>query len=224
VSARRRGFATGLALFLLAAAGLCGAPSHDATSHRRFDDPSYWSSVFDDPARAAWQKPDQVVAALGLQPGQCVADLGAGTGYFSRLLSAAVGPAGTVLAVDPEPNLIAHLRERSEREGTANVVPILASQDNPRLPAGLVDVVLIVDTYHHIDDRIAYLRRLRRALRGAGRIAVVDWQKRPMPVGPEMDHKLARKLVVDEMSAAGYRLSDEPTFLPYQYFLIFTPR
>jgi ubiquinone/menaquinone biosynthesis C-methylase UbiE len=219
-----RGFATGLALLLLAATGLCGAPTHDATSHRRFDDPTYWSSVFDDPARAAWQKPDQVVAALRLQPGQCVADLGAGTGYFSRLLSAAVGPTGTVLAVDPEPNLIAHLRERSEGEGTANVVPILASNDNPRLPAGLVDVVLIVDTYHHIDDRIAYLRRLRRALRGAGRIAVVDWQKRPMPVGPEMDHKLARELVVDEMNAAGYRLSDEPTFLPYQYFLIFTPR
>lgn len=224
MSARRRGVATGLALLLLAAAGLCAAPTHDATSHRRFDDPTYWSSVFDDPARAAWQKPDQVVAALALQPGQCVADLGAGTGYFSRLLSAAVGPTGTVLAVDPEPNLIAHLRERSEREETANVVPILASHDNPRLPAGLVDVVLIVDTYHHIDDRIAYLRRLRRALRGSGRIAVVDWQKRPMPVGPEMDHKLDRKLVIDEMNAAGYRLSDEPTFLPYQYFLIFTPR
>jgi ubiquinone/menaquinone biosynthesis C-methylase UbiE len=221
---RRGGFATGLAVVVLATAAVGGAPSHDATSHRRFDDPTYWSSVFDDPARAAWQKPEQVVAALGLRAGQCVADLGAGTGYFSRLLSAAVGPTGTVLAVDPEPNLIAHLRERSEHEGTANVVPILASNDNPRLPAGLVDVVLIVDTYHHIDDRIAYLRRLRRALRGPGRIAVVDWHKRPMPIGPEMDHKLARTLVVDEMDAAGYRLVDEPTFLPYQYFLIFTPR
>jgi ubiquinone/menaquinone biosynthesis C-methylase UbiE len=212
-------------VFLVVVTGRVGAASsHDATSHRRFDDPAYWSSVFDDPARAAWQKPEQVVAALGLRPGQCVADLGAGTGYFSRLLSAAVGPTGTVLAVDPEPNLIAYLRERSEREGTANVVPILASNDNPRLPAAFVDVVLIVDTYHHIDDRIAYLRRLRRALRAPGRIAVVDWHKRPMPVGPEMAHKLAREQVVDEMNAAGYRLADEPTFLPYQYFLIFAPR
>jgi ubiquinone/menaquinone biosynthesis C-methylase UbiE len=222
--ARDRVIVAGLALVVLAAAPLWGATSHDATSHRRFDDPSYWTTVFDDPARAAWQKPDQLVSALGLRPGQCVADLGAGTGYFSRLLSSAVGPSGTVLAVDPEPNLIVYLRQRSEREGTANVVPVLASNDNPRLPAGLVDVVLIVDTYHHIDDRIAYLRNLRRALRPSGRVAVVDWQKRPMPVGPEMDHKLAREQVVGEMTAAGYRLVEEPTFLPYQYFLIFTQR
>jgi ubiquinone/menaquinone biosynthesis C-methylase UbiE len=222
--ARDRAIVAGLALLLLATPPAWSAPSHDATSHRRFDDPAYWSTVFDDPARAAWQKPEQVVAALGLRPGQCVADLGAGTGYFSRPLSAAVGPAGTVLAVDPEPNLVAYLRERSEREATANVVPILASHDNPRLPPGFVDVVLIVDTYHHIDDRITYLRNLRRALRPSGRVAVVDWQKRPLPVGPEMDHKLAREQVVDEMDAAGYRLAEEPGFLPYQYFLIFTPR
>jgi ubiquinone/menaquinone biosynthesis C-methylase UbiE len=212
-----------LALLVILAGPVRGA-SHDATSHRRFDDPTYWSTVFDDPARATWQKPEQLVAALGLRPGQCVADLGAGTGYFSRLLSTAVGATGTVLAVDPEPNLIAYLRERSEREKTANVVPILASHDNPRLPPGSVDLVLIVDTFHHIDDRIAYLRNLRRALRPSGRVAVVDWQKRALPVGPEMDHKLAREQVVDEMDAAGYRLAEEPTFLPYQYFLIFSPR
>jgi ubiquinone/menaquinone biosynthesis C-methylase UbiE len=164
------------------------------------------------------------VAALGLRPGQCVADLGAGTGYFSRLLSAAVGPGGAVLAADPEPNLVAHLRDRAEREGTANVVPVLASPDNPRLPAGRVDLVLIVDTYHHIDGRRSYMRDLNRALRPPGRVAVIDWQKRPLPVGPEMDHKLAREQVVEEMEAAGYRLAEEPTFLPYQYFLIFQPR
>jgi ubiquinone/menaquinone biosynthesis C-methylase UbiE len=214
----------GALALLLAAIPAFAGPSHDATSHRRFDDPTYWSSVFDDPARAAWQKPDEVVAALGLRPGQCVADLGAGTGYFSRLLSAAVGPNGTVFAVDPEPNLVAHLRERSEREHTPNVTPVLASADNPRLPAGQVDLVLVVDTYHHIDDRITYLRNLKRVLRQGGRVAVIDWQKRPLPVGPEMDHKLAREQVIDEMKEAGYRLAEEPTFLVYQYFLIFTPR
>jgi ubiquinone/menaquinone biosynthesis C-methylase UbiE len=212
-----------VALLLLAAVPALARSSDDATSHRRFDDPAYWSKVFDDPGRAAWQKPEELVAALGLRPGQCVADLGAGTGYFSRLLSAAVGPTGTVLAVDPEPNLVAHLRERAEREGSANVVPVLASLDNPRLPAGLVDVVLIVDTFHHIDDRVAYFRRLRQALRPPGRIAIVDWQKRELPVGPEMDHKLAREQVVREMETAGYRLVEEPSILPYQYFLIFQP-
>jgi ubiquinone/menaquinone biosynthesis C-methylase UbiE len=221
---RRSAAGMTVALLLLAAVPALARSSDDATSHRRFDDPAYWSKVFDDPGRAAWQKPEELVAALGLRPGQCVADLGAGTGYFSRLLSAAVGPTGTVLAVDPEPNLVAHLRERAEREGSANVVPVLASLDNPRLPAGLVDVVLIVDTFHHIDDRVAYFRRLRQALRPPGRIAIVDWQKRELPVGPEMDHKLAREQVVREMETAGYRLVEEPSILPYQYFLIFQPR
>lgn len=198
-------------------------PDH-ATSHRRFDDPAAWAKVFDDPARDAWQRPEQVVAALGVRPGQHVADLGAGTGYFSRHLSRAVGPAGAVLAVDPEPNLVAWLRDRAEREGTANVVPVLGSRDTPRLPAGSIDLVLIVDTYHHVDRRVAYFRALRGALRPGGRVAVIDWQKRPLPVGPEMDHKVAREQVVAEMERADYALVEEPDILPYQYFLVFRPR
>jgi ubiquinone/menaquinone biosynthesis C-methylase UbiE len=209
---------------MLLCAPLCFAASDDATSHRRFDDSASWSKVFDDPARASWQKPEELVAALKLRAGQCVADLGAGTGYLSRFLSAAVGPAGCVLAVDPEPNLVAHLRERAEREGSTNLVPVLASPDNPRLPPDLVDVVVVLDTYHHIDGRVAYFRRLRPVLRAPGRVAVIDWQKRPLPVGPEMEHKLAREQVVREMEAAGYRLVEEPSILPYQYFLIFQVR
>jgi hypothetical protein len=101
---------------------------------------------------------------------------------------------------------------------------VLASPDNPRLPPGLVDVVLVLDTYHHVDDRVGYFRRLRPLLRAPGRVAVIDWQKRQLPVGPEMDHKLAREQVVREMEAAGYRLVEEPSILPYQYFLIFQAR
>lgn len=200
-----------------------GAASDDATSHRSFADVPYWSGVFDDPKRDAWQKPDALVGALGLTPGTCVADLGAGTGYLTRRLSAAVGPTGTVLAVEVEPNLVAHLRARAEKEGTANVVPILGSLDNPRLPAGAVDVLLIVDTYHHIDGRVAYMRARRAALRPGGRVVVVDWEKRPLPVGPEMDHKLAREQVVDEMQRAGYRLVEQPSVLEHQYVLVFVP-
>ena len=199
------------------------AKGDDATAHHAFDDVKHWSQVFDDPARDAWQKPHAVVAALGLAPGATVVDLGAGTGYFAKDLSAAVGARGAVLAADTEPALVAHLRARAEREGLANLVPILASADNPRLPAAGADVVLIVDTYHHIDDRVAYLRRLKDALKPSGRVAVVDWQKRDLPVGPELAHKLAREQVIDEMSRAGYRLTAEPELLPYQYFLIFTP-
>jgi predicted methyltransferase len=205
------------------------APSHavaasdDATSHRSFADVPYWTGVFDDPKRDAWQKPDALVASLGLTPGMCVADLGAGTGYFVRRLSAAVGPTGTVLAVEVEPNLVTHLRARAEKEGTANVVPILGSLDNPRLPAGAIDVLLIVDTYHHIDGRVAYMRARRAALRPGGRVVVVDWEKRPLPVGPEMDHKLAREQVIDEMQRAGYRLVEQPPVLEHQYVLVFVP-
>ena len=196
--------------------------AHDATARHSFDDVEHWSRVFDDPARDAWQKPAEVVAALALAPGATVADVGAGTGYFSRHLSRAVGATGTVLAADTEPALVEHLRRRAEKEGLANLVPILASPDNPRLPAGTVDVVLIVDTWHHIDDRVSYARRLATALRSGGRVAIVDWHKRELPVGPPLDHKLAREQVIAEMTQAGYRLASEPDLLPWQYVLVFT--
>ena len=200
------------------------AASDDATSHKSFADVQQWVSVFDDPARDAYQKPAEVVHALRFRSGMRVADVGAGTGYFSRYLSTAVGVTGAVFAADTEPELVRHLRERAEKEQTDNVVPILASADNPRLPRGAVDLVLLVDTFHHIDRRIAYFRRLRGTLTPGGRVAVVDWQKRETPVGPELDHRLAREQVVEEMRAAGYALVAEPDVLPYQYCLVFRPR
>lgn len=190
-------------------------------SRHDFADVEQWRRVFDDPARDAWQKPHELVAALGLRPGMWVADLGAGTGYFSRYLDAAVTPGGVVFAVDTEPNLVAHLRSRAEQERTATVVPVLASMDDPRLPPHALDLVLIVDTYHHLDARLAYLGRLATRLKPGGRVAVVDWQKRDLPIGPPAAHKLAREQVIAEMRAAGYALVDEPGLLPHQYFLIF---
>jgi len=201
-----------------------GAPAgeHDATAHHAFDDVEHWVSVFDDPARDEWQKPAFVVERLGVRAGMRVADLGAGTGYFSRYLSRAVAASGTVYAVDTEPKLVAYLRDRAEREHTDNVVPVLASAAAPRLPAHGVDLVLIVDTYHHLDDRIAYLRRLARVLAPRGRVAVVDWEKRETPAGPELAHRLARERVLEEMRDAGYRFVGDPVGLPYQYCLVFT--
>lgn len=195
---------------------------HDATAHQSFADVDHWVRVFDDPARDQWQQPAEVVRALGLRPGMTVADLGAGTGYFLRYLSRAVGETGTVLAVEPELNLLGYLRSRAEREGGNNVVPVLASFDNPRIPPSSTDLVLLVDTVHHINDRLTYLQRLRKALKPDGRVAIIDWHKRELPVGPPLDHKLAREQVIEEMSRAGYSLSAEPDFLTYQYFLIFS--
>jgi predicted methyltransferase len=222
-----RYLAVGVAMLLLGgAAGAAGphpggTPSDRATASHSFADVDYWSKVFDDPARDAWQKPTELVAALAPRPGQTVADLGAGTGYFSRYLADAVGPDGTVLAIEVEPTLVAHLRERAERERRATVVPVLASFDNPRLPAGGVDLIFIADTYHHLDRRQRYLPQLRRALRPGGRVAIVDWKPGELPEGPPPDHKLSPERVIEEMRAAGFELADNLDVLPYQYLLVF---
>lgn len=201
----------------------CAEGEDDATSHHPFDDPEKWAKLFDDPARDAWQKPGETVAALGIRPGMIVADIGAGTGYFEAYLSRAVGPGGLVLAIDPEPKMVQHLGRRARKDGLTNVLPVLGSTDEPFLPKGRVDRVLIADTYHHIDDRLAYFGRMREALAPGGQVAVVDFHKRPLPVGPPPEHKLSREHVLDEMRRAGWRLADEKTFLPYQYLLVFEP-
>jgi ubiquinone/menaquinone biosynthesis C-methylase UbiE len=197
--------------------------THDATARHPFDDIKKWVGVFDDPGRDEWQKPEHVVQALGLKPGQRVADIGAGTGYFNRHLARAVGRKGKVYAIDIEPQMVEHMRERAEREETPQVEAILGAPDDPRLPEGGVDLVLIVDTYHHVDSRVRYLRRLASRLRPGGRVAIVDFEKRELPVGPPLEHKLSRDEVVGEFVEAGYSLSSEPGGLPYQYFLLFEP-
>jgi SAM-dependent methyltransferase len=195
----------------------------DATAHQTFAGDE-WVSYWDRPGRKEWQKPEELVGALGLEPGMTVADIGAGSGYFNRYLSAAVGPEGLVLPVDIESSMVEHMRERAREEKTPNVRPVLAEPKDSKLPEGGVDVVLIVNTYHHIDDRLEYFERLEKVLRPGGRVAVVDFVMQDIPVGPSADHKLSREHVVGEFETIGYRLVDEPGILPYQYVLVFAPR
>ena len=197
--------------------------SHDATVHHSFHDAEGWSKTFDDPERDGWQKPAEVVRALGLSSGMVAADLGAGTGYFSRFLSEAVSPGGMVLSIDVEASMVQHLGERARREKLSNLVPVLALPDDPFLPKGRVDRVLIVNTYHHIDSRLEYFSRMRQAMHAGGRVAIVDFQKRPLPVGPPPEHKLDPAFVTQEMEQAGWKLIEEKNILPYQYYLIFEP-
>jgi cyclopropane fatty-acyl-phospholipid synthase-like methyltransferase len=189
--------------------------------HRRFDDAERWAKVFDDPARDAWQKPDEVIRALRLPAEASVADLGSGTGYFAVRLARAL-PQGRVYGADLEPDMVRYLNARAEREKLANLRAHLAAANDPKIPAP-VDLVLVVDTYHHIGHRTRYFSGLKQSLRPAGRVAVVDF-KLDSPVGPPARHRVAPQQVVEEMTQAGYRLAEEHGFLPYQYFLVFQPR
>jgi SAM-dependent methyltransferase len=170
--------------------------------------------------RLEFQKPDAVIAALDLAPDAVVADIGCGPGVFARRLARAL-PRGLVYAVDVEPQQLYRLQQHLAADGLDNVVPVLASLDDPHLPPGRVDLILVVDTYHHLERRDAYLQTLARALTSEGRLVIIDYFKRALPVGPPPDHKIARTTVLAEVEAAGYRLLAAPTFLPYQYFLIF---
>jgi ubiquinone/menaquinone biosynthesis C-methylase UbiE len=196
---------------------------HDATIHHSFEDVAKWVEVFDDPGRDAWQKPDEVLHVLGVSPGMTVADLGAGTGYFSVRLAKAVGDKGRVLAIDVEPKLVNYMKERAAKANLAQLVPVLTDADDPKLPTKGVDLVLIVDTWHHIDDRLHYLAKLAAGLKAGGRVAVVDFKKGDFPVGPPDAHKLTADAVTAEFLSAGWTLAKQWDELPYQYVLVFSP-
>jgi ubiquinone/menaquinone biosynthesis C-methylase UbiE len=184
-----------------------------------FSDTSKFARAFDDPQRDAWQKPDDVVARLGLEPGSVVVDLGSGTGYFVPRLSRAVGPSGKVLALDVEPNMVDHVQKRAREAGLANVESRKVPFDDPQLAPGSVDRVLIVNTWHHIDQRVEYTRKLARALKPSGEVWIVDFTldaKR----GPPAKHRLTAQQVVSELEQ-GSLVAEvvEPESLPEQYLV-----
>jgi SAM-dependent methyltransferase len=185
---------------------------------RHFDDAEKWAKSFDDPARDAWQMPDRVIAALGLRPGESVADIGAGTGYFTvRLAKSATAP--TVYAVDIEPSMVQYLRQRAAKEGLGRVVVVQATGQGANLPQP-VDVVLVVDTYHHIPSRVTYFRELKKWMKPGGRLAIVDW-RRDAPEGPPVEFRFTPEQITSELEQAGFRLSARHDFLPRQIFVMF---
>ena len=211
---------TALAACLTVACALQAAAQAPHTHRHSFDDAQRWAHVFDDPARDAWQMPHEVIQALALEPDARVADLGAGTGYFAVRLANRL-PQGRVYAVDIAPDMVRYLEARAKRERLPNIVALKGALDDPKLPEK-VDLALLVDVYHHVQNRPAYFRRLRGYLRPGGRVAIVDF-KLDAPRGPPRAARIAPDAVKAEMAAAGYALGAESGFLPDQYFLIFRP-
>ncbi len=212
------------AILAFAAVALPQASAPPAEMHQRHRDAQAYIASLEDPARDAWQKPDEVVGALQLREGETVADVGAGSGYFTLRLAKAVGERGRVYAVDINPDMVRHLNRRLRDGGVRNVCTVLSDPADPLLPDASVDRALIVDTWHHVEDQPAYLERLKRVLKPGGQVVHVDFQKRELPVGPPVSMKIAREDLVKQMEAAGFRLAAEHTFLPYQYFLVFRRR
>jgi ubiquinone/menaquinone biosynthesis C-methylase UbiE len=197
--------------------------ANDAEGRDRYRNPKDlegYIAAQEAPDRAAWQKPEQVLDALALRPGQVVCDIGAGPGYFALRAAKRVGDKGRVFAVDVEPKILDALRARIEKAGVRNVTPVLALAADPLLPPGSCDLVLIVDAYHHFPDRPKYLGRLAALLRPDGRLADVDWHKVKVGFGPPPEHRIAREDFLADAGKAGLRLVAEPKFLPYQYFLV----
>jgi ubiquinone/menaquinone biosynthesis C-methylase UbiE len=170
--------------------------------------------------RDGWQQPEQVVEALSLEPGDRVADLGAGGGYFTFRLADAVGAKGRVYAVDVDEGMIDHLREQAEKEDRGNVAVVLAEYDDPLLPEAGVDLIFTCNTYHHIEDRTAYFARAKRSLAAEGRVAIVEYKPRGwfQKIFP---HATSAEAIRTEMEAAGYRLAREHDFLERQHFMVF---
>lgn len=205
----------------LCCAALAAAPAAAQTPHTHqhsFGDADKWARVFDDPARDAWQKPREVIGALALKPDAVVADIGAGTGYFAARF-AHMAPNGRVYAIDTEPDMVRHLAERARREGLANLSAVKGDPADPRIPAK-ADLIIMVDVFHHVDDRERYFARLRESLKPGGRVAIIDFRM-DSANGPPKAARIAPEQVKAELQRAGYRLAQEHSFLPNQYFLVF---
>ncbi len=190
--------------------------------HRLHQDPKAYIAMLDDPARDEYQKPHEVITALALKPGEAIADIGAGSGYFSFRLARHVEDSGRVYAVDVSPDMILHLNRRIRDLQARNVVTVLAPPDDPLLADASVDRFFICDTWHHIANHSHYLALMKKMLKPGGQVVMIDFKKEQTPTGPPLEMRIAHDDLLKEMDANGFKLAAEHTFLPYQYFLVFT--
>lgn len=207
-------------VFAMLTGGAINAPAQLAS--RKAED---WISTLERPERVAGQKIDEVIRRLNLKPGMVVADIGAGSGVFSRPLAKAVGPNGKVYAVDIQQDLLDYINKRSKEENIPNIQTVLGEYNDPRLPSRNIDLAFINDVLHHIENRAAYLRALGTYVKPGGRIAIIEMNKND----PNTPHKnqpellVGREQIAQWMSDAGFRLVQEyPDVFPgTKWFLVY---
>ena len=173
---------------------------------------------FEDPARAQWQKPDLVIASLGPLEGKTVADIGAGTGYFAFPIAT---KAANVIAIDIDKRFLDYIEQKKQTQKIgANIETRLTTPQSPGLKRSEADVVLIVDTYHHIENRVEYLKKLKNDLRKGGVLVIIDFKKQPPPPGPPVELRLSQEQVESELKSADFTVvSADRDLLPYQYII-----
>jgi ubiquinone/menaquinone biosynthesis C-methylase UbiE len=207
--------------FLAALSAACPGTMHEVDGRRVFN--PFYSAFLDAGERDVWQKPDQVIAALQLPPGAVVADVGAGTGYFTERFSRVVGPTGRVYATDVQDEMLEALERRVAERGLANVVIVRAGFDDPALPAGCCDLVFLANVYKEIERRVEWAQRLLPALRPGGRVAIVEYRPDAPGIGPPEDVRLPETQVRAELAEAGFAVVERHDFLPRQSFVVFAP-
>jgi len=180
-----------------------------------------FNSVSGQSGRDEWQKPDEVVKSMNLKPGDVIADIGAGTGYFTRRFAEAVSPGGLALGLEISSSNVELMKKDSERLGLDNYKALLVKTNDPGLDPGSVDVVFLCIAYHHLRNRVDYFKTTSRCLKKNGRVVIVDFYKKQMAIGPSPSHSVSKEVVLEEMKAAGYKLLRDKDFLQYQYYLEF---
>jgi SAM-dependent methyltransferase len=191
---------------------------HEA--HRRFDDPEMFAGMFDAPERDEWQKPVQVVESLNLSEDMTVAEIGAGTGYFALRLAKHLDN-GKVIALDAEQKMVEYLKKRAAEAVLVNVDARPAELDGKINLQEKVDLILCVDAYHHIRDRVSYFSNFTHNLNNEGKLVIID-RAAGAPVGPPAELRIPLETVKKEMQQAGFKTTQELDFLlPYQFYLAF---
>lgn len=212
----------GLLSFSLSASAQDALPRDPHQMHQLHQDPKSYIGVLEDPQRDVYQKPHEVLSALGLKPGEVIADIGAGSGYFTFRLSHFVGEKGKIYAVDVSPDMILYINRRIRDLKVNNVISILADPDDPLLPDRSVNRFFFSESWHHIENQAKYLSLMKRMLRPGGEVVMIDFKKKKeITVGPPLEMRIAREDLIKQMDKNGFRLAKEHTFLPYQYFLVF---